>query len=295
MISIMPLWTYHLCTHKNNVHVKSPFKQPLHIIYTPSNWYYNPELSVHVRISSTEGCCWERNYWTKLVQWFIVVNFKTSRSSLWLGLGWWCLTPHSTLFQLWRPWLVNRCGIQMYISFTQMTRYMLFVVVTIAFIFHGKSNTTGATSGTENTYPSGTLEFAQVFLVWFVLFILSDICLHVFSPLSIWVIWKDILFVFTPILVWVSCSVLCYLYFIYAYWRPTWFPYQMVCWSFNCSTTGATCGTGTVYHSEAPGSSYSIVSLLCSIFWAMVCPFSFGHCIVCPSSIYNSWLSFWYL
>jgi hypothetical protein len=25
------------------------------------------------------------------------------------------------------------------------------------------------------------------------------------------------------------------------------------------------------------------------------CPFSFGHCIVCPSSIYRFWLPLWYL
>ena len=27
----------------------------------------------------------------------------------------------------------------------------------------------------------------------------------------------------------------------------------------------------------------------------LVCPFSFGHCIFCPSSIYGFWLSLWYL
>ena len=25
------------------------------------------------------------------------------------------------------------------------------------------------------------------------------------------------------------------------------------------------------------------------------CPFSFGHCVVCPSSIYGFWLPLWYL
>jgi len=26
-----------------------------------------------------------------------------------------------------------------------------------------------------------------------------------------------------------------------------------------------------------------------------ICPFSFGHCVVCPSSIYGFWLLLWYL
>ena len=35
--------------------------------------------------------------------------------------------------------------------------------------------------------------------------------------------------------------------FIYVYWCPTRFPYQMVLVSFNNDTTGVTCGAGTVY------------------------------------------------
>ena len=40
---------------------------------------------------------------------------------------------------------------------------------------------------------------------------------------------------------------------------------------------------------------------LCFYVWCFVnrclsfCPFSFGHCLVCPSSIYQFWLSLWYL
>jgi len=40
--------------------------------------------------------------------------------------------------------------------------------------------------------------------------------------------------------------------FIYVYQCQTGFPYQMMFVSFNNNTTGATCGTGTTYHSGAP-------------------------------------------
>ena len=156
-----------------------------------------------------------------------------------------------------------------------MTRYMLFVVVTIAFNFHVKSNTTGATSGTWNTYPSGALEFVQVFLVWFVLSILSDTCLHVFIPPP-YESFDRIVCRSSLLLFWYVCHVLFVLFVFYLCILAS----NIISISggvlvFNCSTTGATCGTGTVCHSEAPGSSYSIVSLLCSISWAMVRPLSF--------------------
>jgi len=43
------------------------------------------------------------------------------------------------------------------------------------------------------------------------------------------------------------------------------------------------------------GSFYSIFSFLCSVLYIIVCHFSFGHCFVCPSSIYWFWLPLWYL
>ena len=39
--------------------------------------------------------------------------------------------------------------------------------------------------------------------------------------------------------------------FIYAYWCPTQFPYQMMFVSFNSTTTGVTCGAGTANPSGA--------------------------------------------
>jgi len=39
-------------------------------------------------------------------------------------------------------------------------------------------------------------------------------------------------------------------------------------------------------------------SFLCNIlisFFFFICPFSFGHCIIYPSSIYDFWLPLWYL
>ena len=35
------------------------------------------------------------------------------------------------------------------------------------------------------------------------------------------------------------------------------------------------------------GSCYSIFSFMCNVLQIFVCPFSFGHCIVCCSSIYG--------
>ena len=41
------------------------------------------------------------------------------------------------------------------------------------------------------------------------------------------------------------------------------------------------------------GSCYSIFSFMCRSFFVF-CPFSFGHCVVCPL-IYGFWLPLWYL
>ena len=40
------------------------------------------------------------------------------------------------------------------------------------------------------------------------------------------------------------------------------------------------------------GSCYSIFSFICMLSF---CTFSFGHCVVCSSSIYGFWLPLWYL
>ena len=64
--------------------------------------------------------------------------------------------------------------------------------------------------------------------------------------------------------------------------------------SFNSYTTGATIGAGTVALPGAPlprinwGSCCSIFCCLCMLFFfyhcLSFCPFSFGHCVICPSS-----------
>jgi hypothetical protein len=90
--------------------------------------------------------------------------------------------------------------------------------------------------------------------------------------------------------------------------------------------TGAASGAGTVYPSGAPefipgflwDSCYSNFSFICMFcrsllvllyffFWPLCCLFffdiqilitplvSFGHCVVCFSSIYRFWLPLWYL
>jgi hypothetical protein len=45
-------------------------------------------------------------------------------------------------------------------------------------------------------------------------------------------------------------------------------------------------------------SSYSVSFSLCVCFvdhCLFFCPFSFGHCVVCSSSIYGVWIPLWYL
>jgi len=43
------------------------------------------------------------------------------------------------------------------------------------------------------------------------------------------------------------------------------------------------------------GLRYSILSFMCNVFWIVICPFSFGHCVVFHSSVYRFWLPLWYL
>ena len=61
----------------------------------------------------------------------------------------------------------------------------------------------------------------------------------------------------------------------------------------------------TLHPSEAPeftpgfsGAGVTRFLVLCVWFvdrCLSFCPFSFGHCVVCPSSIYGFWLPLWYL
>ena len=70
-------------------------------------------------------------------------------------------------------------------------------------------------------------------------------------------------------------------------------------------TTGATSRAGTAYHSRAsqfiPGFdgvrvTRSLVLFVCFVNRCLsFCPFAFGHCVVCYSSIYGFWLPLWYL
>ena len=65
------------------------------------------------------------------------------------------------------------------------------------------------------------------------------------------------------------------------------------------NTVGATSGPGIAYPSVTPawGSCYSVFFLcVCSVDRCLsFCHFSFGHCVICPSSIYGFWLPLWYL
>jgi hypothetical protein len=79
--------------------------------------------------------------------------------------------------------------------------------------------------------------------------------------------------------------------------------YYRVCNHIN--TTGATSGAGTANpsgaHEFTPGFSgvrvtRSLVLYVCFVDRCLsFCTFSFGHCVVCSSSIYGFWLRLWYL
>ena len=57
--------------------------------------------------------------------------------------------------------------------------------------------------------------------------------------------------------------------------------------------------TGTAYPSwvfSEVRDTRSLVLYVCFVDRCLsFCPFSFGHCVVCPSSIYGFWLPIWYL
>ena len=88
--------------------------------------------------------------------------------------------------------------------------------------------------------------------------------------------------------------------FIYVYWCPTRFPYQMMFVLLNSNSTGANSGAGTAYtFPKHPTSTpyFSEVHVAWSLIFSAVmvdyCS-SFCHCIICPS-IYNFWLLLKYL
>ena len=68
-------------------------------------------------------------------------------------------------------------------------------------------------------------------------------------------------------------------------------PCQLMFVSFNSNMAGVTYGAGTANPFGAPelilsfqlASCYLSFSFLCSVLYILVCPFSFGHCIVCPN------------
>jgi hypothetical protein len=84
------------------------------------------------------------------------------------------------------------------------------------------------------------------------------------------------------------------------------------CRMFNSNMTGLTCGAETADLSEVHTGfsgvrvNRSLVLCVCvvdcclsfgpySFGHCIVCPSSFGHCVVCPSMIYGFWLHLWYL
>ena len=81
--------------------------------------------------------------------------------------------------------------------------------------------------------------------------------------------------------------------------RP--YPHSWLCnWS---NTMGVTSGAGFTYLSGAQeltsgcgGVHVAWPLVFCVMFWrSLFVLLSYGHCVVCPSSIYGFWLPLWYL
>ena len=122
---------------------------------------------------------------------------------------------------------------------------------------------------------------------------------------------NDVRFILTP-----SCFLgySCFIYVLNIYLRILGVKHDFheMFDSRNCNGIGVICRAGTASRPGAPeftpgfwwGSCYSIFSFLCSVLYIAVClgfflffflcRFSFGHCVVCPSSIYGFLLPFWY-
>ena len=61
MISIFPLWTFHLYV--------TTFQYRLHMEYISLSWYDIPELVVPIRMSLIEDFCYQGSFWTKGSYW----------------------------------------------------------------------------------------------------------------------------------------------------------------------------------------------------------------------------------
>ena len=108
------------------------------------------------------------------------------------------------------------------------------------------------------------------------------------------------------LLVWLRIRVIFMLFvFIYTYWCPTRFPYQMMFVSFNSSTMGVISGAGIanpfwstwvplIFSGVLVSRSFVLYVVYCTLLFPL-CPFSFGNCIVYTSSISRFCLPIWYL
>ena len=133
-----------------------------------------------------------------------------------------------------------------------------------------KNNTMGGTCGAEISYHSTAPIPPRLFLhvlVWFVLFI--------FSSRS----WFHIM-VYTTISVFIL---------IYVYWCPTrfrcrWFSYRLRLTQFILCFSEVRVAWSIV-----------LCVVFCRLLFVVLSFISFEDCIICPSSIYHIWLTFWSL
>jgi hypothetical protein len=123
-----------------------------------------------------------------------------------------------------------------------------------------KSNMMGVTCVAETAYPAGAPGISLRFFIYLSGFrVVHVLKLHVFTffvPCCYvrcdFRVKNYVRFALFPNC-FVDAHVLFMLFvFIYVYWCPTQFPYQMMFVSSNGNTTVLTCGAGTAYHSGAP-------------------------------------------
>ena len=140
MISIFPLWTFHLYV--------ATFQQHLHMEYISLSWYDIPELVVPIRISLIESSCWQGSYWTNDFSW-LSWNHHFERFTV-ATMTW--LTVMEYLCHKW-PRICSTCRkhFQILSSFITYHRVCDYI------------NTTGATNVAGTAYLSGAPEFTPGF------------------------------------------------------------------------------------------------------------------------------------
>ena len=188
MISIFPLWTFHLYV--------ATFQQPLYMEYISLRWYDIPELVIPIRISLIEDCCQQGSYWTKgsyWLRWSHHFQSFTVATMSWLALTEYLFHKWPRICSTWRnhftvlsSWLFTGFITRETRRVSLVEQHLRSLVLCVMFcgslfsfclflilLFYCLSvdlrilrNTTGVISGTGTVYRCGGPEFIPVF--WWV-------------------------------------------------------------------------------------------------------------------------------